>query len=102
MTTPPLGKHQKNALHDAAKGPLFLRGKAFTRPGAKAHGREKIDALIDRGFFTRHHTRHGVPYVVITDAGRAAIGRPRHVGGARITDREAIEAAAALRDRITP
>ena len=102
MTAPRLTETQKLALSDAAKGPLFLRGKDFTRPGAETHRRAKIDTLIDRGFFTRHHTRHGVPYVVITDAGRAAIGHPRHVGGARITDREAIEAAATLRDRITP
>lgn len=93
---------QRQALHGALFGPLFLGRRNWKRPETRPATPKTVEALIERGFFERSTTRQGVPMVRLTEAGREAIGATARPARFRRTIDIAAEAAAALHERIAP
>ncbi len=87
--TPKLTKAQAAVLTATRRGPLFRRGTSgWGRAGWNSSARAPtVDALVALGFLERTHTRHGVPMVRLTDAGRDA-GEGRLNGARRLVEQE--------------
>jgi len=91
---------QAAALAAARRGPLFRRRASWGRAGLLGTiASATVDVLVGRGLLERATTRHGVPMVRLTDAGRDA-GEGRLNGARRLV--EQIEAARELHERIAP